>query len=60
MEHRVQTKLYDSADYLDSEEAIVTYLNVAFEEGDAGDIEAALNAVMRASVVRTLSFTRSR
>ena len=48
MEHRVQTKLYDSANYLDSEEAIVTYLKVAFEEGDADDIRAAVNAVARA------------
>ena len=48
MEHSVQTKLYDSADYLDSEEAIVTYLKVAFEEGDADDIRAALNSVARA------------
>ena len=48
MEHRVQTKLYDSADYLDSEEAIVTYLKVAFEEGHADDIRAAVNAVARA------------
>jgi probable addiction module antidote protein len=48
MENRVQTKLYDSADYLDSEEAIVAYLKVAFKGGDADDIRAALNAVTRA------------
>jgi probable addiction module antidote protein len=48
MEHHAQTKPYDSADYLDSEEAIVSYLQVAFEEGDADDIRAALNAVARA------------
>lgn len=45
MEQPFQTKLYDSADYLDSEEAIVAYLTVAFGEGDADDICAALNAV---------------
>jgi probable addiction module antidote protein len=50
-----QTKLYDSADYLDSEEAIVTYLKVAFEEGDADDIRAALNAVARARGMTGLS-----
>lgn len=44
----IETKPYDSADYLDSEEAIVAYLKVAFEEGDADDIRAALNAVARA------------
>lgn len=48
MEHGVQTKPYDSADYLDSEEAIVAYVKVAFEEGDADDIRTALNAVARA------------
>jgi probable addiction module antidote protein len=44
----LETKPYDSADYLDSEEAIIAYLKVAFEEGDADDIRAALNAVARA------------
>jgi probable addiction module antidote protein len=48
MEFEVQTGPYDSADYLDSEEAIVAYLKAAFEEGDADDIRAALNAVARA------------
>jgi probable addiction module antidote protein len=43
-----QTKLYDSADYLDNGEAIVSYLQAALEEGDADDIRAALNAVARA------------
>ena len=42
-----ETKPCDSADYLDREEAIVTYLKVAFEGGDADDIRAALNAVAR-------------
>lgn len=53
MEHRVQTKLYDSADYLDSEEAIVTYLKVAFEEGDADDIRTAVLNLARAHARRT-------
>ena len=48
MQYPLQTKPYDSADYLDSEEAIITYLKVAFEDGDADDIRAALNAVARA------------
>lgn len=47
MEYPLQTKLYDSADYPDSEEVIITYLKVAFEEGDADDIRAALNAIAR-------------
>lgn len=55
MEHPVRTKLYDSADYLDSEEVIVTYLKVAFEEGDSEDIRAAVNAVARARSITHLS-----
>lgn len=47
MEHRVRTKLYDSADYLDSEQVIVTYMKVAFEEGDADDIHVAISNVAR-------------
>ena len=39
---------YDTADYLDSEAGIVAYLKIAFEEGDADDIRAALNNVARA------------
>lgn len=48
MDHPLKTKPYDSADYLDSDEAIVSYLKVVFQEGDADDIQAALNAVARA------------
>jgi probable addiction module antidote protein len=44
----IDTKPYDTADYLDDEKAIVTYLKVAFEEGDADDIRAALSNVARA------------
>lgn len=44
----LETTRYDSADYLDSEAAIVAYLKLAFEEGDAADIRPALNAVARA------------
>lgn len=51
----IETKPYDSADYLNSEEAIVAYLKVAFEEGDADDIRAALSAVGRARGMTNLS-----
>jgi probable addiction module antidote protein len=51
----LQTKLYDSADYLDSEGAIIAYLKAAFEEGDADDIRAALNNVARARGMTGLS-----
>ncbi len=44
----LQTKPYDSADYLDSEQVIVACLKVAFEEGGADDINVALGHVARA------------
>jgi probable addiction module antidote protein len=51
----LKTTVYDTADYLDSEEAIVAYLQVAFEEGDATDIRAALCNVARARGMTGLS-----
>ena len=44
----LETTPYDTADTLDSEAAVVAYLKLAFEEGDAADIRAALNNVARA------------
>lgn len=51
----LNTTAYNTADYLDSEEAIVAYLQVAFEEGDAADIRAALSNVARARGMTGLS-----
>ena len=51
----LKTTTYNTADYLDSEEAIVAYLQVAFEEGDAADIRAALSNVARARGMTGLS-----
>ena len=51
----LKTTAYDTADYLDSEAAIVAYLQVAFEEGDAADIRAALSNVARARGMTGLS-----
>ena len=51
----LKTTGYNTADYLDSEEAIVAYLQVAFEEGDAADIRAALSNVARARGMTGLS-----
>ena len=51
----LKTTTYKTADYLDSEEAIVAYLQVAFEEGDAADIRAALGNVARARGMTGLS-----
>jgi probable addiction module antidote protein len=46
---------YDTADYLDSEKAIVAYLKLAFEEGDAADIRVALGNVAKARGMTGLS-----
>jgi probable addiction module antidote protein len=51
----LKTTAYDTADYLDSEEAIVAYLKLAFEEGDAADIRAALGNVAKARGMTGLS-----
>jgi probable addiction module antidote protein len=55
MEDNVETKPYDSADYLDSEKAVVAYLKAAFEEGDADDIRIVLNTAARARGMTGLS-----
>lgn len=44
----LKTTPYDTADYLDSEEAIAAYLDAAFEEGDPTYITHALGMVARA------------
>lgn len=51
----LETTTYNTADYLDSEEAIIAYLKVAFEEGDAADIRTALGNVARARGMTGLS-----
>ena len=51
----LKTTVYNTSDYLDSEEAIVAYLQLAFEEGDAADIRAALSNVARARGMTGLS-----
>ena len=40
-------KKFDAADYLETPEDIVLYLEAAFEDGDPGRIAAALGAVAR-------------
>src|SRR3954468_6005819 len=43
----LRTKTWDAAEYLDSDEAIVAYLDAAFEEGDPALISAAIGDVAR-------------
>jgi len=42
------TRPFDPADYLDSEEAVIAYLNEAFATGDAAFVADALGIVSRA------------
>ena len=44
----IETSPWDAADYLDSTEAIVGYLEAVFEVGDPELIAAALNDIARA------------
>lgn len=45
---KVKTKVWDPAEYLETEEDIAAYLQAAFEEGDASLIAAALGDIARA------------
>lgn len=43
-----ETQPYDSADYLDTKEAVAEYLSAAMEEGDAALFRTALGVAARA------------
>ena len=45
---KMQTQPWDAADYLETKEDIVLYLEAAFEDGDPGLIAAALGDIARA------------
>ena len=44
---KIQTRPWDAADYLETKEDIVLYLEAAFEDGDPGLIAAALGDVAK-------------
>lgn len=44
----IETRPWDAAEYLDTPEAILAYLEAAFEDGNPALIAAALNDVSRA------------
>jgi probable addiction module antidote protein len=46
---------FDLVDYLDSDEMIAAYLEVAFEDGDAEEIRFALSNVVRAKGVQHMA-----
>jgi probable addiction module antidote protein len=44
----IETKPYDTADYLDSEAAVAAYLDAVFEDGDPSLVSHALGVAARA------------
>ena len=52
---KMQTRPWDAADYLETEEDIVLYLEAAFEDGDPGLIAAALGDIARAKGMTTVA-----
>ena len=55
----IEATPWDAADHLDSDEAIVAYLEAVFEDGDPALIAAALNDVARARGVASGPTLRS-
>ena len=45
---KTQTPAWDSADYLETDEDIVAYLEAAFDGGEPGTIAAALGDIAKA------------
>lgn len=52
---RDKTVRFDAADYLKDPETAVAYLSLVFEDGNADEIRAALNAVVRARGVQDIA-----
>ncbi len=52
---KIQTRPWDAADYLESEEDVVLYLEAAFEDGDPGLIAAALGDIAKAKGMTTVA-----
>ncbi|MCT8997494.1 addiction module antidote protein [Chelativorans intermedius] len=55
MTKEIKTAPWDSAEYLDTPEAIEEYLIATFEDGDAGEITKALGTVARARNISKLA-----
>ena len=51
----MQTQPWDAADYLETEEDVVLYLEAAFEDGDPGLIAAALGDIAKAKGMTTVA-----
>ena len=52
---KIQTQPWDAADYLETEEDVVLYLEAAFEDGDPGLIAAALGDIAKAKGMTTVA-----
>ena len=52
---KIQTRPWDAADYLETKEDIVLYLEAAFEDGDPELIAAALGDIARAKGMTTVA-----
>ncbi|HEX5239193.1 MAG TPA: transcriptional regulator [Sphingomicrobium sp.] len=53
----IETRPWDAADHLGSDEAILAYLEAIFEDGDSRLIAAALNDVARAKGISESALT---
>jgi probable addiction module antidote protein len=53
----IETMPWNAADYLGSNDAILTYLEAVFEDGDPGLIAAALNDVAQAKGISKSALT---
>lgn len=51
----METKAWDAAEFLDSEEAIAAYLNTYLEDGTPDELYRALNVVARAKGISALA-----
>ena len=51
----LETTIYDTADYLDSTEAIAAYIDAAFEDGEPALITHAFDVVARAKGMSQLA-----
>jgi probable addiction module antidote protein len=51
----IETKPFDAAEYLETEEDIAAYLKEVFEAGDAALIPAALGTVARARGISSIA-----
>ncbi len=52
---KVKTEIFDAANFLDNEEVIAEYINIALESDDPNDLLRALDTVARAKGISKIS-----